>query len=208
MFSISQFSEQFKKHGIAECNKAHKIIVDTIIEKINEILSFSGNKLVVVGNSFTIHPTGSNPVIDAPAVKTNDRDYIRDLASRAVRDIEQGDYDSSITKSRTLLEETFIYVIEKKNELPSERGDIGKLYKHVKTLYNMHPDANTDKRIKTLFSGLNSIVSAIAEIRNNNGDAHGIGNERKTIEDYHARLVVNSAVAMSDFILSVQLKNT
>ena len=115
--------------------------------------------------------------------------------------------DSAITKSRTLLEETFCYVIEKKNEVPSDSGDIGKLYKQVKTLYNMHNDANTDRRINTLLSGLNSIVSAIAEMRNKDSDAHGVGAKRITIYEHHARLFVNVSVAMADFILSVQQKN-
>ena len=91
-----------------------------------------------------------------------------------MRDIEQNDFDSAITKSRTLLEETFCYVIEKKNEIPSDSGDIGKLYKQVRTLYNMHTDANTDRRINTLLSGLSSIVSAIAEMRNKDSDLYWI----------------------------------
>jgi hypothetical protein len=54
-----------------------------------------------------------------------------------------------------------------------------------------------------LLSGLEKIVSAITELRNNESDAHGHGISRKRIDDYHARLVVNSAMTMADFILSV-----
>ena len=124
-----------------------------------------------------------------------------------MRDVDQNDYDSAITKARTLLEETCCYVIEKKNETPSDGGDIGKLYKQVRTLYNMHTDSNTDKRINTLLSGLNSIVFAIAEMRNKDSDAHGVGANRISIDEHHARLFVNAAVSMADFILSVQQKN-
>ena len=87
------------------------------------------------------------------------------MSSRAMRDIEQNDFDSAITKLRNLLEETFCYVIEKKNEIPSDSGDIGKLYKQVRTLYNMHTDANTNRRINILLSELSSIVSSIAVMR-------------------------------------------
>lgn len=174
MFSLNQFSKMLSGHSANEINEAHKTIVSTILEKINGLLLFGGNELIVNGKNFVIHPIGSRVEIAAPAIKTIDREYIKSISSRAMRDIEQNDFDSAITKSRTLLEETFCYVIEKKNEIPSDSGDIGKLYKQVRTLYNMHTDANTDRRINTLLSGLSSIVSAIAEMRNKDSDLYWI----------------------------------
>ena len=67
--------------------------------------------------------------IAVPEIKTIDREYIKSISSRAMRDIEQNDFDSAITKLRNLLEETSCYVIEKKNEIPLDSGDIEKLYK-------------------------------------------------------------------------------
>ena len=52
--------------------------------------------------------------------------------------------------------------------------------------------------------GLNSIVSAISEMRNKDSDAHGVGSKRIPIRDYHARLFVNSAMTLADFILAVE----
>lgn len=207
MFSLNQFSKVLNGHGANEINEAHKTIVAKIIEQINGLLFFDGNELIIVGGNYVIHPIGSKIEIVAPTIKTIDREYIKSISSRALRDIEQNDFDSAITKSRTLLEETFCYVIEKKNETPSDSGDISRLYKQVRTLYNMHTDADTDKRINTLLSGLNSIVSAVAEMRNKDSDAHGVGATRIPIEEHHARLFVNSSMAMADFILSVQQKN-
>ena len=68
----------------------------------------------------------------------------------------------------------------------------------------MHTDANTDRRINTLLSGLNNIVSSIAEMRNKDSDAHGVGANRISIKEHHARLFVNTSIAMADFILSVE----
>ena len=68
----------------------------------------------------------------------------------------------------------------------------------------MHSDKETDQRIKTLLSGLSNIVTAIAEMRNKDSDAHGVGSNRINIYEYHARLFVNSAMAVADFILSVE----
>jgi hypothetical protein len=104
--------------------------------------------------------------IETPAIVCVNRDYIIDLSTRAIRDVDNGDFDSAITKSRTLLEEVFCYVIEQKGETPSETGEIGKLYGQVKALYNMHQDRDLDKRVNGLLSGLEKIVSAITEMRN------------------------------------------
>lgn len=44
------------------------------------------------------------------------------LLPRAVIDIENSNFDSAITKSRTLLEETFCYVIELKGKCQQQVG--------------------------------------------------------------------------------------
>ena len=120
-----------------------------------------------------------------------------------MKDVYDGNYDSAITKCRTLLEEVFCYVIEKRGSLPSESGDIGKLYNQVKDLYNMHQNKEMDKRINGLLSGLEKIVNSIAEMRNKGSDSHGVGSKRIRINNYHARLFVNSAMTMADFVLAV-----
>lgn len=150
----------------------------------------------------------SNITISVPAITCVNREYIKDIASRAMAEIELGNYDSALTKCRTLLEEVFIYAIEKKGETPSESGEIGKLYGQVKALYNMHQSKDVDKRINGLLSGLEKILSAIAEMRNKGSDSHGVGAKRITIADHHARLFINSAMTMADFVLSVCEKQT
>lgn len=148
----------------------------------------------------------TNVKLSTPAITCVNRDYIKDISIRAMQDVDNQNYDSALTKSRTLLEEVFCYVIEQKGDTPSDKGDIGKLYKQVKDLYNMHTDGNMDKRINTLLSGLEKIVSSIAEMRNKASDSHGVGANRITINEHHARLFVNSSMTMADFILSVAEK--
>ena len=50
----------------------------------------------------------------------------------------------------------------------------------------MHTDPNTDKRVKNLITGLNSLVSAIAEMRNKDSDSHGVDAKRINIDEHHA----------------------
>ncbi|MBK5244766.1 MAG: abortive infection family protein [Eubacteriaceae bacterium] len=207
MFSKEQFSKILSGHAADIIDSTYKRIVTEVIQQINGLLYFGGNEFTMIGNQFVVKKIGVKVEVAIPKIKMIDRDYIKNISARAMQDVEQGNYDSAITKSRTLLEEIFWYVIEKKNEAPLDSGDIGKLYKQVRTLYNMHTDAGIDRRINTLLSGLSSIVSAIAEMRNKDSDAHGVGGNRIAIEEYHTRLFVNSAMTMADFILSVASKN-
>lgn len=203
LFSKGQFTEKLRGQTPETIDYAYSHIVKAIINQINGILYFSGNELVQTGSVFVIQKIGTTISVAAPSVTAIDRRYITDISERAMKDISDGNYDSAITKSRTLVEEVFCYVIEKKGAEPSESGDMGKLYNQVKQIYNMHQDKDVDKRINGLLSGLEKILSAIAEMRNKASDSHGVGAKRINISDYHARLFVNSAMTMADFVLAV-----
>ena len=176
------------------------------MSQINGLLYFGGHELKKIGNIFALFKLGDSITVAAPTVKTINRAYIKDLSDRALKDIDEANYDSAITKSRTLLEEVFCHAIEAKGEVPSDSGDIGRLYGQVKSLYHMHQDKDIDKRINMLLSGLEKILSAITQMRNESSDAHGVGERRINISEHHARLFVNSATTMADFILSVEIK--
>ena len=203
LFSKEQFVETLRGLNPEQITSTYNRIVATVIEKINGALYFGGNEMVMVGSQFYIKKIGETVKVAAPAIKIINREYIVDISDRAMQDVQTGNYDSAITKCRTLLEEVFCYVIEKKGETPSDSGDIGKLYNQVKQEYKMHQDKDVDKRINGLLSGLEKILNAIAEMRNKGSDAHGVGASRISISEHHARLFVNSAMTMADFVLAV-----
>ncbi|MDR0580303.1 MAG: abortive infection family protein [Campylobacteraceae bacterium] len=208
LFSKEQFADKLKGYTPSSIETAHKKIIETVVNQINGILYFSNCELCATGRQFLIKKIGTAIKIATPVIKKIDREYIRSISERALKDIADSNYDSAITKARTLLEEVFCYVLELKNEKPNDSGNIGKLYNQVKTLYNMHQDENMDKRINMLLSGLEKIVSAIAQMRNEGSDSHGLGAKRISINEHHAQLLVNSAITMADFILAVGNKNT
>lgn len=208
LFSKEQFAEVLRGCTPAEIESVYPQIVTSVIDRINGELYFGGHELVRVGTRFVLQKIGATVTVEAPTVKTIDRDYIISLSSRAMNDVSEGNYDSAITKCRTLLEEVFFYVIEKKNETPSTKGDIGKLYGQVKSLYHMHQQKELDNRINGLLSGLEKILTAISDMRNKGSDAHGAGSNRIAIDEHHARLFVNSAMTMADFVLSVSERQT
>lgn len=206
IFSKKQFTPLLSSYTPEIIEEAYQRIVNGIIQHINGHLYFGGHELITQSGKFLIRKIGSNIEIEAPKIKAIDREYIISISARAMDDVNQKNFDSAITKSRTLLEEVFCYVIEKKGDTPSTSGNITDLYKQVKGHYNMHADANADRRINTLLSGLEKIISAISEMRNKDSDAHGVGAARINIDEHHARLFVNAAMSMADFILSVEKK--
>jgi len=207
LFAKDKFAEKMRGLTPSKIDNTYQHIIKTVVEQINGQLYFGGHELVIVNKTFIVKPIDAKVTIEAPKIKIIDRDYIKTLAERAKDDIDNSNYDSAVTKCRTLVEEVFCYVIELKGQTPSESGDITSLYKQVKGLYNMHQSKEADKRINVLLSGLEKILTAIAEMRNKDSDAHGVGSKRLNIEEHHARLLLNSAIAMSDFILAVAERN-
>ena len=204
MTEKKRFSDNLRKlNNVSDIEKMYKYIIKKVLDQINSILYFGGHELAIINNQYVVKNIDEKINIDVPNINIINRDYIKDLSERSMKDIDEGNLDSAITKSRTVLEETFCYAIEIKGEEPSDNGDIGKLYKQVKDLYSMHTNKDMDKRINKLLSGLENIVQSIAEMRNNGSDSHGLGNKRVNISDYHARLAVNSSTTMAEFILSV-----
>jgi hypothetical protein len=117
-------------------------------------------------------------------------------------DIENKDYDSVITKSRTLLEEVLIFIIEKLTfERYRSSGDLVKIYQDATELLNMRQNSDWDKRVNELLGGLHKLVSAISSMRNMNSDAHGVGKARINIKEKEARLVMNAAITYCEYML-------
>ena len=203
IFDKKQFEKKLKNMNSTEIEKNYKLIVEEIIEKINGCLYFSGKKLIKIENNFFIQTRNKTVSLPTEKIKIVNSEYIKNIHSQALKCISENDFDSVVTKSRTLLEEVYCYGIEQKGKEIIEKGNINKLYKKIRDLYDMNTEENLDNRIKKLLSGLNTVVDAIAEIRNNNSDAHGVGKNRVKILKHHANLVLNSATTLAEFVLSV-----
>ena len=117
---------------------AHKDIVESILSAINSHLFLGGNKLVKVDNNFFIVSVDEEPIFELPTVKNIEVEYIRSLQDRCAEDLIAENFDSVITKSRTLIEEVLFFILEKNNIEVTAKGDIKKLYAQFKTRYNMN----------------------------------------------------------------------
>ena len=109
-----------------------------------------------------------------------------------------------LTKSRTLLEEVLICIIEKLTfERYKSSGDLVKIYQDATSLLNMRQKREWDQRVNELLGGLHKIVSAVSSMRNMNSDAHGAGSNRITIKKREALLVANSSMMLAEYWLSI-----
>lgn len=204
MFSFARF-EVLRISGTQEqIRDTCKLIINGAISKINETLFFSGCQLQIVKGQFVIVKSGEMVIVEAPKIKTITYQYIQELPDRIKDDITNKDYDSVVTKSRTLLEEAMIYIIEQTTkERYRSNGDLMKIYTEVKGLINMTQRKEWDVRINDLLGGINKIVDAIGKMRNMNSDAHGAGISRIGIKEREARLIASSAMMVSEYMLSV-----
>lgn len=179
--------------------------INEFMFKVNEILFFE--KCHIEYNfdtwKFNLVDDENDIKIECESIDSIDDGYIKRLKKEIDNSIKNVDYESAITKSRTLLEEIMIYGIELKGEEISAKGDITKLYRQFKTLYNMHQNSNMDKRINNLLSGFEKIITSISEMRDLNSDSHGAGKKRISIEKHHVVLFENASITMSEFLLSV-----
>lgn len=206
-FSREHFTSLRSLNDQCKIEAAHRDIVESVLSEINTHLFLSGNKLIKSSNRFMIIPVQSNPVFELPAVQNINVEYIRSLRERCADDIATGNYDSVITKSRTLIEEILIYILEKNNIEIAAKGEIKKLYAQFKTRYNMNTQKGFCERVNKLLSGLETILQAIAEMRNMNSDAHGVGQNRINIKKRDAQLVINSAMIFSEYLLETYENN-
>jgi len=203
MFDLKRFYQLEKLSNPTDIIKKYNEICHTAIERINSKLVFSDHELQFINGHFYLTEIGQKITVEAPHIQVIDIPYIRALPERCNNDFISGNYDSVITKAKTLIEEVMKYIIESRGEQANTKDDMGQLYNRVKTLLNMKQDQSYDGRVNSLLYGLERIVESINRMRNLSGDAHGLGSKRIQINEREARLVMNSAIAYCEYLLSV-----
>lgn len=145
-------------------------------------------------------------IIDTTIMNNTTQDYLNKNNQLLQKAIEDGDYDSVVTKCRTIIEECYCYGIEKKGEKKSEDGELNSLRKQFGDLYGITRTNNpteVEKNINDIYSGINKIADAIGRLRNKNSDAHGVGAARVPFKEFEARLLANSAKTICEYLLSI-----
>lgn len=188
--------------------RVHRQIVAAALDHINYLIRLKRKALTLTDGHFYVMARDTSPVIQTTNLDHFSSEYVADLLERCREDFESGHYDSIITKSRTLVEETLIHIVEDQKdkgfttEEPNRSGDLVKLYNQVKTIKHMQQSSEYDKRVNELLDGLEKIVNSIANLRNNVSDAHGMGAKRYNLHAREARLVMNAAMTFCEYLVS------
>lgn len=113
----------------------------------------------------------------------------------------ESDVDGSITASRSLLESVMKFVLDKERVTYSNHDDLDDLYKKVKISLDLDPAKHNVETFKKIFSGITAVVQGLGNLRNDYGDAHGIGEASFIPQKRHAEFVINLTGALCAFII-------
>lgn len=131
-------------------------------------------------------------------------EYIQIYWEKAKSKIEQ-DPEGAITNSRTLLESCLKFILDSLNVPYKDNGDLNVLYKAARTELKLAPEQYSEDNFVKILSGCASVVGGLAAIRNDLSDSHGKKIKHSKPAARHARLVVNFAGAMSEFLIDTYL---
>ncbi len=204
LLDFSKFHDMLKGIKDRELIKAcYSDIIASSISMINVQLFYHHKELRLLNSNFVIVDIRDVPTVSANKVFSINVEYIRGLINRVEDDLRNKQYDSVVTKSRTLIEEVIIYILEQRKISIPTSGKLPELYRECKATLGMTQDKSWDKRVLEMLSGLEKIVNAISGMRNTNSDAHGAGSTRIEIKEREARLIMNASITMSEYILDV-----
>ena len=182
----------------AETKQSRIDAINLIVEHINAILMFDGVELNFIGNRIHICTKTTSPNTDK--IKEIDIATIDQMIEKARTDLSNKDYDSVITKSRTILEEVLLYALNASSNPEKYGGNIGKM---TKDLIKMLDSSNVPKPIHNVVHHIVELISNIAHIRNNYSDSHARGCVRTTLSASESKLILDCSMIVSEYLISI-----
>lgn len=173
---------------------------------IKEILTKEPERIIVrIARDLGIYK--DDLIIEIGKIDSVDNTYVKEQVSKCNDKILSGDFDGAITNARTLVESVCMYVLEDSQIEYKKDGNLIKLYKCVSEYLNMKPVLYESDSLKQITSGFFSIIQGLAGLRNELSDAHGKDRKSYKPQERHARLAVNAAHTVSDYLLESYLKS-
>lgn len=108
---------------------------------------------------------------------------------------------AAIRAARTTLESVCKHICDERGQSYPSTGDMNDLYRAAQKCLVLSPAGSTDQVAKQLLSGVGTVLNAISAMRNELGDAHGQGLHTPTARPTDARLVVNMAFGIAQFLI-------
>ena len=111
------------------------------------------------------------------------------------------DPEVAITAARALVESVCRSILDELQLVYEDKWDLGRLYRETTGALQLSPGGFHEPVFKQILSGMFSVATGLAEVRNALGDAHGKGKRPVRAGPRHARLAVNAAGTLSVFLL-------
>lgn len=173
--------------------------VEEVINLLNGFLQPDGFELEKSRDTFRVS-SQTHDIIVAETTSGLERSFIQAHLTKCDKKYSEGDYAGAITNARSLVESVMLEVFEAVSGDKHEYdGDLTKLYRQIQKLMSFDPSRqDIDDCLRQMFSGLTSIVVGISTARNKMGDAHATDFKA---EKRHAKLVINSARMLTEFLI-------
>jgi hypothetical protein len=176
-------------------------LVLNIIKQINSLLKYDGFELVKNGPFHKIASTDGN-FINPETSRAIGHEFITEQIAKCQGKIANDDFNGAITNARTLVEAVLIHVIEtiEKVDIKND-GNLGNLWTRAKKALKI--DLKKDEIPEFVFqilAGLDNSLNGLAGLSNNAGDRHA---NKFNTKRHHAKLAVNLAMTLSDFLIDV-----
>ena len=139
-------------------------------------------------------------MVHAPSLVQLTEASIQEHVEKARQKIANGDSAGAIANTYTLVEEFLKQLLRKTGTTFNEsEGDIRALYKAVCTPLHLDPKGESlENYLKTILEGLQRQISGLFEVANKASDRHA---RRYNPAPHHARLAVNAAFTLCEFLL-------
>lgn len=177
---------------------------DDAVKFLNEHLAHDELELVRDGRAWRLAAGRASSIavgISGEPADPLTHEFIREQLAKCERKLGVGDNDGAITNARALLEAVLREVEHRVSGVPGDsKGDLVKQFKGVQKHLHLQPEReDLHESLRQMLVGLVSIVNGIAAARNAMSDAHA-----RTYKPapHHARLVVNAANTLTDFLLA------
>lgn len=180
--------------------------INVAVEHLNQFLEFDNYELQRAGKKWEVYKLGGTQICLSHPYENSveiTHIFIDEQIKKCDKKLAEGDFDGAITNARSLVE-AVLSAIEKEfdSNPPEYDGNLPKLYKRVQKQLNLSPSQeNLAECLRQILSGLTSIVSGLATLRNTMSDSHVISYKPS---EHHARLAVNSAKTLCDFLFETK----
>ncbi len=191
-------------------------VAAVMVVRINEILSVDGYELYVDGEISGRKTYAARRIDsfhgDRPAIRRPEEATLGDRSTldRHLKRIERGlgdDPEATIGSCKELVESVLKQILDSREVAYPLRDDLPGLFKAVSKSLDFRSEAvggdtKASEAVVALLRGLTATVQSLAELRNSAGTGHGRSTEA-AVEKHHARLALNAAVAVTEFLFSV-----